>query len=70
MKVSRRLIEEAHNELDCANALFGTKEEICIYCSAKEYNGIAGIIHTEKCIITRIRKRLGFPITAKPIDKV
>ena len=58
MKIKRALIEEAEKELDSANYLFGTKNQLCIYCSANLYDGQKGVIHKDNCILFKIRRRL------------
>jgi hypothetical protein len=59
MNVSRSLLEDAERELDNANYLFGSKSELCIYCSAKLYDGKRGVIHNDGCILLKQRKRWG-----------
>ena len=56
----RELLKEAHNELDDINSSFGKKYMLCLYCGSREYNH-QGIIHTEDCLITRIRQALKEP---------
>ena len=43
-------------QMDNANGNNGSKEGYCIYCKSTEYNGIEGIVHTDKCAMTKIRR--------------
>ncbi len=45
-------LEELEEELDRANGKYG---ELCLFCESNEYNSKEGIIHTEDCILKKIR---------------
>jgi len=52
------LLEEVEIILDSLNGRFGDERELCLYCHSNKWSSY-GIIHTDKCIITRLRKENG-----------
>lgn len=52
------IIKESHIAFDEINAKFGSKNTLCIYCGASQYDGKEGIKHMSCCLITRMRKVL------------
>jgi hypothetical protein len=47
-----------HRKLDNLNVNLGSKDSLCIFCGANEYNGAEGIVHDEKCIIKFLRNKI------------
>lgn len=54
----RELLQEAHDEMDEVNFIYGTINKLCIFCRAPEYSGNGGIVHKPDCIIIKLRKVL------------
>jgi len=56
-EIRKRLIVIEY-ELDLINGDYGSKDNYCIYCQSKEYNGMVGIVHTKNCIISQVRDKI------------
>jgi len=50
------ILKEIENQFDSINANYGSKEELCIYCKAKEYDSKVGVIHYSFCPLIKLRE--------------
>ncbi len=58
LKKIKTTLRELENELDTLNSIYESKDELCIICKAKDYDGKEGIRHKEWCIIKKIRRSM------------
>jgi hypothetical protein len=54
----KTLLLEAHEILDDLNASELKINDVCYFCHVRGYNG-KGILHTDNCILIKIRQVLG-----------
>lgn len=54
-KELQSLLSHAEKEMDTINGNYGSKGVLCLFCGADGYDGVHGIIHSEDCIIQKIR---------------
>lgn len=51
-------IIKLEEDLDKINADYGSKDEYCIFCKSTEVNSVVGIVHSDSCWITLLRKQI------------
>jgi hypothetical protein len=52
------LLSEIENVLEDLNSRFGDEKELCLFCNSNQYSSVSGVIHSENCLILRLRKIL------------
>jgi hypothetical protein len=52
------LLSEIENVLDDLNSRFGDEKELCLFCNSNQYSSVSGVIHSENCLILRLRNKL------------
>lgn len=47
-----------HDILDQYNNIHGTAAQLCLFCGADTYDSQVGIVHSTRCLIITLRRKL------------
>lgn len=55
MTKAYQIIRDVEIELDRLNGELGSKDDLCLFCNTKAYDGVKGLLHDRDCLISRLR---------------